>query len=246
MKDLTQSTRAAEFATTQWTEVLKAAQPDAPDAQAAFAQLYRSYWHPLYGYVRRRGYPPAEAEDITQAFFLALLEKHRLAGLEREGGKFRAFLLTSLKNHLANEWDRTQAARRGGGQKNFSLDELDAENRFLAQGPAADPDLSFERDWAFALIETTLRQLEEECSSSGRQSFFNAVRPHLQGDRNGPPYAELAAQIGLSEGALKVAIHRLRQRYGALLRAEIARTVTTESEAKEELRYLIEVVGRAG
>lgn len=246
MNDSTPSTGAAVFATTQWTVVLEAARPDAPDAQAAFAQLYRDYWHPLYCYVRRRGHPPAEAEDITQAFFLALLEKRRLAGLEREGGKFRSFLLTSLKNHLANAWDRAHAARRGGGQKHFSIDELEAETRFLAQGPQANPDLSFERDWAFALIETALHRLALECAGSGKQTFFEAVRPHLQSDRNGRPYAELAAELGVSEGALKVAIHRLRQRYGVLLREEISRTVTDESQAKEELRHLIEVVGRAG
>ena len=245
MSDLSQTTGAAGFRTTQWTVVLDAACLDSDKAQGAFAQLYQDYWRPLYRFVRRRGYHPAEAEDVTQSFFHALIEKRRLATLEREGGKFRAFLLTSLKNHLANTWDRANAARRGGGRLPLSLTDLDAENQLLAQSPAADPELSFERDWAFTLLEKCLRRLEQECHDTGRQQFFESVKPHLQGDGNGRPYGELANELGSTEGALRVAVHRLRQRYGELLRAEIARTVTSEAEAQEELRYLIEVVGRA-
>lgn len=245
MSSTPHSTPASVFATTHWTVVLEASRSDAPNSQAAFGELYRTYWQPLYRYVRRRGHPPADAEDITQDFLVALLEKRRLDGLEREGGKFRTFLLASLKNHLANVWDRRHTARRGGGATPVCLDDMESESAFLAQPPQSDPDLCYEREWAFALIEATLRRLEDEFRAAGRLAFFEAVRPYLQNDRQGRPYAELAIDLGLTEGALKVAIHRVRQRYGTLLREEIRRTIGTEAEVREELQFLIRVVGHA-
>jgi len=242
MNVLTQSTGDSAFVTTKWTVIMEAASSEAPGSKAAFARLYQDYWNPLYCYVRRRGYSPAEAEDLTQDFFIALLEKQRLSGLAREGGRFRAFLLTGLKNHLANHWDRARAAKRGGGFSPLSLDETGAEKRFQGLASASDPDLAFEREWAFAVLEVALHHLEDEMSTAGKGGFFQCVRSHLQGDRNGRPYAEIAAELGMSEGALKVAVHRLRRRYGELLRTEIARTILNEAEVAEELGCLLKIV----
>jgi RNA polymerase sigma-70 factor (ECF subfamily) len=233
---------AVSFRTTHWTVVLEAARPDAAGAVDAFAQLYRDYWYPLYAYVRRRGRGPHEAEDLTQDFFTSLLERQRLAGLERGGGRFRSFLLKALQNFLANEWDRATARKRGGGVPVVPLEEVDAESRFLADLSVVAPEANFERDWAFAVIEHAMQCLELELRAAGKEKLLERLRPHLQGDRNGRPYAEIAAELGLSEGAIKVTVHRLRQRYGELLRAEVARTVGSEAEIADELRHLIEIV----
>jgi len=208
----------------------------------AFARLYRDYWYPLYAYVRRRGYAQHEAEDLTQDFFVSLIKRQRLAGLEREGGRFRSFLLKALQNFLANEWDRAMAQKRGGGQSIVPLEEVDAESRFLADSTTETPEAAFDRNWAYAIIEHAMEHLEAELRSAGKESILPQLRLHLQGDRGGRPYAEIAAEWGLSESAVKTTVHRLRQRYGRLLRAEVARTVGDDAEAERELRHLIEVV----
>ncbi|HAB15022.1 MAG TPA: sigma-70 family RNA polymerase sigma factor [Verrucomicrobiota bacterium] len=232
------------FLTTHWTVVLEAARPGA-EASDAFAQLYQDYWYPLYAYVRRRGHTPEEAEDITQGFFARVLEKHSLASIQRDGGKFRSFLLAGLVNFLANEWDRTQAQKRGGGQKTIPLEVENGEARYVHE-PAdqVTPESLFERHWAFTLLEHVTQRLQTECVREGKSAFFNDVRVHLQGDRQGPSHADVATRHGMSEGSVKVAVHRLRQRYGRLLREEIARTVSRPDEVDAELRYLIGVVGR--
>jgi RNA polymerase sigma-70 factor (ECF subfamily) len=254
--NMSESTRAAglppteapsPFAATRWTVVLTAAAPDAPDAGEAFGRLYRDYWPALYGYVRRRGHEPAAAEDITQDFFAHLLEKQRLNGLTREGGRFRSFLLTALKHHLANEWDRSRAGKRGGGLAPLSLDDVAAESAF--QQTTADPapaEQAFDRQWALTVLDLARRQLEKELAESGKADWLHVLGSSLLGGGGDSPRAGQAAQLGMSEGALKVAIHRLRKRFGELLRQEIARTVDDPIEAAAELRYLIEVVGRAG
>lgn len=231
-----------QFTTTHWTVVLEAARPDAPGTLDAFARLYRDYWYPLYAYVRRRGRSPQEAEDLTQDFFVELLERHRLHGLERGGGRFRSFLLKSLQNFLANEWDRATAQKRGGGQTLVPLDDVDAESRFLADPGTKAPELAFDRHWAFAVIEQAMRQLEAELRDAGKPHVLEQLRPHLQGDRNGRPYAEIAADWGLSGSAVKMTVLRLRQRYAELLRAEVARTVSNDAEVESEWRHLLEVV----
>jgi DNA-directed RNA polymerase specialized sigma24 family protein len=165
-----------------------------------------------------------------------------LRGLERGGGRFRSFLLTALQNFLANEWDRTSAHKRGGGRVVLPLEEVDAESRLLADPASAAPEAGFEREWAFTVIERALGTLAAEFRAAGKETLFDQLRPHLQGDRNGRPYAEIAAGLGTSEGAVKVAVHRLRHRYGELLRAEVARTVGRDEDVESELRHLIQVV----
>jgi RNA polymerase sigma-70 factor (ECF subfamily) len=181
---------------------------------------------------------------LTQDFFVALLERERLRGLERGGGRFRSFLLKALQNFLANEWDRARAKKRGGGSLIASLDENDAESRYLADPSSENPETSFERHWAYTVIEHAMKNLEAELQVAGKENLLEMFRPHLQGDRNGRPYAEIAAEMGFTESAVKMTVRRLRQRYGELLRAEVARTVTDDSEIEGEVRYLIEVVSR--
>jgi len=236
---------APAFHTTHWTLVLQAALPGSAQSQAAFATLYVDYWYPLYAYVRRRGLAPFEAEDITQSFFIRLLEKQSLAGLQREGGRFRSFLISCLENYLANEWDRNHAQKRGGGQPPLSLNAKEGETRFAVEDVEQEtPESLFEKRWVLTLLEHVLERLRCESAGEGKADFFDEVRLHLQGDRQGPPHADVAARRGMSEGAVKVAVHRLRQRYGQLLREEIARTVSSPAEVDAELRHLIAVVGR--
>lgn len=235
---------SAAFCTTHWTVVLDAARPGTERSQEAFARIYLDYWYPLYAYIRRRGHSPPDAEDITQNFFLHLIEKESLDGLEREGGKFRSFLLRSLDYFLANAWHRAQAQKRGGGVQPLSLDAAQAEARFSAEPTTPDtPETLFERQWVFTLLSHVLDRLGTECEVSGKGLLFGDLRSHLQGERNGSPYAEVAARHQMSEGAVKVAVHRLRQRYGELLREEIARTVGSADEVDEELRRLIAIAG---
>jgi RNA polymerase sigma factor (sigma-70 family) len=230
------------FTTTHWSVVLEAAHPDSPGGMEAFAQLYRDYWYPLYAYVRRRGHTQHEAEDLVQDFFLALLERQRLRDLERSGGRFRSFLLKALQNFLANAWDHTSAQKRGGGLPTLALDDMDAETRFLADPSTSAPESEFERNWAFTVIARAMQTLESELRAGGKENLFQLLRPHLQGERNGRPYAAIAPDLGMTEGAVKVAVHRLRQRYGELLRAEVGRTVDDEAELAEEVRHLISIV----
>jgi RNA polymerase sigma factor (sigma-70 family) len=230
------------FRTTHWTAVLEAAHLESVGSQEAFGQLYRDYWYPLYAYVRRRGRSPDEAEEATQDFFATLLEKERLKGLKRSGGRFRSFLLKALQNFLANGYERSTARKRGGGCVVIPLQEVDAESAFLADPAAVAPEIGFERNWAFTVISNATQNLEEELKGAGKDKILLHLRPHLQGDGGGRPYAEVAAELGMSESAVKVTVHRLRQRYGNLLRAEVARTVGGDAEITEELRHLIEIV----
>lgn len=235
------------FVATRWTVVLEAAEANPAGASEAFGTLYRDYWPPLYAYVRRRGHDPSAAEDITQDFFVALLAKQRLTGLTREGGRFRSFLLTALKHHLANHRDHACAAKRGHGATPLSLDELAAESAYQSVAPdTLPPEQLFERQWALTLLQLARNRLESELAASGKGDLVRTLGPLLLGGSPAGTYAELAGRAGLSEGALKVTIHRLRKRFGELLRQEIARTVASPAEVPAELRHLIEVVGRGG
>ena len=234
------------FVTTHWSVVLLAGQEGkVPEAREAFARVYLDYWYPLYAYVRRRGYAPSNAEDVTQDFFVHLMEKKSLQGLEQVGGRFRSFLLRSLDNFLANDWDRRHAQKRGDGKEMLSLNVDDGEAKYSLGAPDRDtPESLFERQWVITLLAKVLETLRKDCERSGKAQLFEDLRLHLQGDRQGAPYAEIAARHSLSEGAVKVTVHRLRQRYGELLREEIARTVSSPAEVDDELRHLISLSTR--
>jgi RNA polymerase sigma-70 factor (ECF subfamily) len=224
--------------------VLDAARPDSGPGQEAFTQLYSDYWRPLYAYVRRRGFAAEEAEDITQDFFARILEKQVLSTLERAGGRFRSFLLGAMNHFLANEWDYARAQKRGGGRKPLSLDAVNEEGNYVGFDVTAPetPESLFEKRWVLTLLNHVMDRLRDEQAAAEKAALFHDLRAHLKGDRSGASYAELGLKHGLTEGAIKVTVHRLRRRYGLILREEIARTVSTPAEVDEELRHLIQVI----
>jgi RNA polymerase sigma factor (sigma-70 family) len=232
------SPRHPAFVTTQWTVVLSAASSDTPRARAALENLCQTYWHPLYAYVRRRGYSPEDAQDLTQEFFARLLERNAVATVAREKGRFRSFLLASMNNFLSDEWDRARAQKRGGG-KVFSMDMRTAET-WLGEAVAGNltPEKAYEHRWAITLLEQVYERLGEEYRQQGKSAVFEALRTTLAGKSDAAPYVELARQLGMTEGAVKVAVHRLRRRYRALLRDTIADTVAGPDEVEDELKYL--------
>lgn len=235
---------AMGFHTTHWTVVLAARAGDGTSASEALASLCASYWYPLYAFIRRQGSSPHEAEDLTQEFFYRFLERNALASVRPAGGKFRSFLLACLKNFLANERERAQAQRRGGGQPLIPLDSGDAETRYsLEPADNRTPEAMFERRWAFAVLEQTMNALRRENSAGEKRELFEALQGFLPGGQGSVSRAELAAKRGVSVGAIDVAIHRLRQRFGALLREQVAQTVSSETEVEEEIRHLISVLG---
>jgi len=227
--------------------VLQAGQEDTTQAMVALEQLCRVYWYPLYAYVRRRGYSPPDAQDLTQEFFTRLLERHWLARADQAKGRFRTFLLHALERFLANEWDKVHALKRGGGQRLVPLQLETGETRYSAE-PAdlRTPEQVFERRWAVTLLGEVMQQLEVEYKQEGKAELFIALQPCLVGDRERLPYPQLAAQLGESEGAVRVAVHRLRQRYRELLRAEIAHTVASSEEVDTEMRHLFKVLAQGG
>jgi RNA polymerase sigma-70 factor (ECF subfamily) len=231
------------FTTTHWSVVLAAGHKSSPGAQAALERLCKIYWYPLYAYVRRRGRSAEDAQDLTQDFFARLLRKEYLRHADPERGKFRTFLLTSLQRFLINEWEKGRSQRRGGGQPVFSLDQETTEDRYQAEpSDESTPEKVFEKRWAVTVLEQVLLHLREEFTSKGKAKQFECLKDLLWGEKSSPPYAEVAAELGLTEGALKVAVHRLRQRYRELLRIEVAQTVSSPAELEEELRHLIAVI----
>lgn len=237
----------ATFRTTHWTAVLTARDKTSSQAEQALAELCQTYWYPLYAYIRRRGSNPLEAEDLTQGFFERLLEKHYLNGLTPGMGRFRSFLLTALQHFLANEWDRAQTKKRGGRAVIVSLDEQDAEKRYeLEPVEKVTPETLFERRWALTVLERVLARLREEFVAREKAELFEHLKGFLLGDQPSGSYGEVAALTGLKEGTLKVAVHRLRRRYGDLLRAEIAETVHDPAEVESEVRHLISVLSGDG
>jgi RNA polymerase sigma-70 factor (ECF subfamily) len=231
------------FPTTHWSVVLSAGGGSLPNAQAALEQLCRAYWYPLYAYVRRQGRGVEEAQDLTQEFFARFLRKEYLRHTDPARGRFRTFLLTSLKRFLVNDWKKGRAARRGGGQPVISWDQRETETRFLAESAdLSTPEKAFEKRWAVTVLEEVLERLRQEFTASGQPERFERLKVLLWGEKGSPPYAGVAAELGLTEGALKVAVHRLRQRYRELLRAEVASTVAQPEEVDDELRHLIAVI----
>ena len=217
--------------------VLTAARQDAPDAGAALEELCRTYWYPLYAYVRRQDHTREDAEDLTQAFFARLLEKNYLEGLHSDRGKVRAFLLASLKHFLANEWDRANRKKRGGGLTLLSLDWQDAETRYQIE-PAdnVSPDKLFDRLWAVTLLERVIARLRDESSREGDAKLFQELSPFLTVGRSAIPYGQAAAALAMTEAAVRVAVHRLRRRYRELLREEITQTLSHPTQAEDEMR----------
>ena len=232
---------AREFHTTRWSLVIAAQQgTDTTQAHSAMAALCKDYWYPLYAFVRRRGHAAHDAQDLTQAFFAALLEGNATMA-DPARGKFRSYLLGALKHFLANEWHRANTPKRGGGKAVVEWDALDAEARYaLEPTDSTDADALYDRRWALELLERAMAVLRADFVSKGDGATFDALKATLTGAE--PPRDELAAQLGLSEGALKVAIHRLRQRYREVLRAQIAETVDSPAEVDEEMRHLVRVL----
>jgi RNA polymerase sigma-70 factor (ECF subfamily) len=226
------------FATTHWTAVL-AAGKDSAQAAAALEELCRTYWYPLYAYVRRQGHSKEDAEDLTQAFFARFLEKNYLEGLRSEKGRFRAFLLASLKHFLANEWDKSQRQKRGGGIKPISLDWESAEMRYQTTPiDQLSPDKLFDRAWAVTLLEKVIVRLRDESKAENKSGHFEQLKSFLMAGNNSSPYEAVAAALGLTESAVRVAVHRLRRRYRALLREEIRQTLTDPTQVEPEMQAL--------
>jgi len=218
---------------------------DSSRARDALAKLCQTYWHPLYSYVRRRGHPPEDAQDLTQEFFARLLEKNWINGADRAKGRFRSFLLSAMKHFLADEWDKGRAQKRGGGIRLVALPFETAETRYFRE-PADDvtPERAYELSWAMTLLDEVLKRLRTEYEQEGKSELFAALTPCLIGERTAQPYAELAKALGSSEAAVKSAVHRLRRRYRRLLREEIADTVARSTEVDEELRHMLAVLSR--
>lgn len=237
---------ADRFASTQWSLVLAAGQRATPEAEQALAQLCGAYWAPIYAYLRRRGYSAPEAEDLTQSFFVRLMEKNYLQEARRERGRFRSFLLASLKHFLANEWDRAQARKRGGRLQFISLEEIPlSESRCPLDLRSLTPEEQYERQWVLTLLHRAIARLGEEYTHAGKTRLFEHLRDFLTG-ADGLPYKQVAAALEMNEGAVKTAVHRLRSRFRKLLREEIAETLPhpdEQGEIDEEIRYLLKTLG---
>jgi RNA polymerase sigma-70 factor (ECF subfamily) len=233
------------FATTRWSLVLAAGDHASPQGHDALEQLCRTYWFPLYAYVRRRGHDAHAAQDLTQGFFAQLLARNDLARITRDGGKFRSFLLTALNHFLANEHERAQALKRGGGRMLLSLDDDSAEDRYLREPAHTEsPDRLFERQWALALLENALARLRTEQTAAGKATAFEALQPFLSREPEPGEYLSLAAHLELAPGTLAVQVHRLRERYRQEVRTAVAHTVHSPLEIEAEMRHLLAALHR--
>lgn len=234
--------RNPHFVTTHWSVVLAAGEADGAGALSALEELCRTYWFPLYAYVRRGGHQPEEAQDLTQEFFLRLIEKQSLRLADSTRGKFRSFLLTSLKHFLINEWEKARTAKRGGAQSFQPVAWEEAESRYLAE-PSRDltPDQLFEKRWAAALVERAQHRLREEYGAADKLPLFEQLQQHVWGD-GAAGYADSAARLNTTEGALRIAAHRMKERFRILLREEVAHTAASSDEIDAELRYLVSVL----
>jgi len=236
---------ATLFLTTRWSVVLAARSPASTEASHALESLCRTYWQPLYLYARRRGHSPQDAEDLTQGFFAKLLEKDWLASVEQERGRFRQFLLMAFKRFLANERDHAQRLKRGGGSHGVPLDTVLGEKLYREETPpSASADEVYDRRWALSLLDATLAQLRGEFESTGRTREFDILKPQLTAPRGDIAYAEIAITLQTTEGAARVAVHRLRKRFREVFREQIAHTVGSPAELDDELRHLISVLAR--
>lgn len=227
------------FNTTHWSVVLLAGRADSAQAGAALEQLCRNYWYPLYAYVRRKGHSPHDAQDLTQEFFARLLEKEFISLATKERGRFRSFLLKSLDRFLINDWVKNKAQKRGRGEAVLSLDEENAERIYKLEENQLPPENLYDRRWALTLLERAMDRLRTEYKTAGKQDLFEQLREWLLEEGTGEAYRQLAERNGSSEGAIKVAVHRLRQRFRDAVRSEIAETVSTSEEIEEEMRCLM-------
>jgi RNA polymerase sigma-70 factor (ECF subfamily) len=235
-----------QFDTTQWSLVRAAKLDEASQSRArkALEELCRAYWYPLYAFVRSRGHSAADAQDLTQAFFARIIETGGFASADRERGRFRSYLLGAMKHFLANEWHRARTRKRGGGVQFIGWDALDPESRYAGASLQPDnPERLFDREWALETVAGALQALRDEMEKAGKSEQFEALKGSLTGEDDGPR-EEIAARLAMSEGAVKVAVHRLRKRYRKLLRALIAETVSDEANLDDEMHYLLAVLRR--
>jgi RNA polymerase sigma-70 factor (ECF subfamily) len=226
------------FPNTRWSVVLAATQRHSPESAAALEAICRAYWYPLYAYVRRCGQSPHDAQDLTQEFFSRLLAKHWLDSADRAKGKLRTFLIVALKNFMSQEWRRASAQRRGGGQVHAQFDTAIAESRYGADILSLGPDETFDRQWALTLLELTIDRLRAEFAAAGKPGDFEALKDSLTADHGAIDYPAVAARLGLSEGAVRVAVHRLRKRFRQIYREEISQTLSDGADLDAELRHL--------
>ena len=238
-KQTNSTQRESSFATTHWSVILAAGNQSSPDYTRALSALCWTYWYPLYAYLRRRGYYRHQAEDYTQSFFAGLLERQSIRKADPKQGKFRSFLLASLKNFLADEYDRVKAQKRGGGIKVYSLDIEDAETRYSRE-PVDDltPEKLFERYWALEVLKQAMARLKAEYVTANKIELFNYLKTYLTAQQDSIPYRDAADRLNMTEGAVRVAVHRLKQRYRELVRQEIAQTVTSPDQVDEEINEL--------
>lgn len=230
------------FHTTRWSLIFAAA-GDASAAAGARADFCRTYWYPVYAFIRRRGYPHEQAEDLAQGFFAILLEKNYLGAADRERGRFRSFLRSAVAHYLSHERDRERAAKRGGGVRHISVDADADEERYIAELEGGEtPEALFDRRWALTVLDAALAALRAEYETRGKTRDFDVLYPSLVGDLDGVPRAELAAQLGLSEGALRVTLHRFRRRFQAALRSVVASTVEDDAAVDDEIRHLMQAI----
>lgn len=231
---------AATFATTHWSVVLAAGQSTGAQASEALEELCRTYWYPLYAYVRRRGHSPEDAEDLTQEFFARFLAGNYLARVDRERAKFRSYLLGALNHFLADAWDHAHRIKRGGGQALQTFDVRSGECRYTLE-PAEElpPDRLFDRRWALTVLDQVLSRLRQEYERSGKGRLFEKLSAFLPGDAEAASYGGLAGELEMTESAVRVAVHRLRRRYGQLFASEVAQTVASPAEIQDEMRYLL-------
>lgn len=231
------------FPNTRWSVVLSAGDTSVLGSAQALDNLCRVYWRPIYAYVRRRGYGPADAEDLTQAFFEHFLERKLLTVVDRQRGRFRTFLLHACEYFLAKEWRDARRLKRGGGQEVFSLDMVAGEEWYQRE-PANErtPERLYEREWALALLDLVMDRLRQEWAAAGKENLFQTLQAFLCGERKSITCAQAAFKLGMSEGAIRTAVHRLRQRYGEILRTEVAQTLSRPEDLEDELRHLLAVL----
>lgn len=232
------------FPNTRWSVVLAATQGPSAESAAALEAICRAYWYPLYAYVRRSGQSPHDAQDLTQEFFCRLLEKRWLDTADRDEGKLRTFLIVALKHFMAKEWRRATAQRRGGGQSQVPFDTAFAESRYASEVASLAAEDAFDQQWALTLLELTVNRLHGEFVAAGKVDDFDALKNCFMADRGMIDYASVAEQLGVNEGAARVAVHRLRKRFRQVYREEIAQTLTDGADADDEIRHLAAALAR--